>query len=95
MKKGENKNIDYQDRLKIVLKAKNEKEIPNDVASKFEKILHDEMDVESWRKLVKWLGNSSMPENWYCQVKPGYFSSFEPVKSNLTKMLCYNSGCNL
>ena len=29
-------------------------DIPNDVASKFEKILHDEMDVESWRKLVKW-----------------------------------------
>ena len=54
MTEGKKRNKDYQDKLKIVLKAKTEKDIPNDVASKFEKILHDKMDVESWRKLVKW-----------------------------------------
>ena len=49
--KGKN---EYQASLRIVLKAKTEKDIPKDVASKFEKIMHDKMDVESWRKLVKW-----------------------------------------
>ena len=49
--KGKN---EYQASLKIVLKAKTEKDIPKDVVSKFEKILHDEMDLESWKKLVKW-----------------------------------------
>ena len=47
-------NDEYQASLKIVLKAKTEKDIPKDVVSKFEKILHDKMDVESWKKLVKW-----------------------------------------
>ena len=37
-----------------VLKAKTENDIPRDAGSRFEKILHDKMDVESWRKLVKW-----------------------------------------
>ena len=28
-----------------------------------------------------------MPGKWDCQLKPGYFSKFKPVKSNLTKIL--------
>ena len=35
---------------------------------------------------VTHMGNYSMPGKWDCQVKPGYFSRFEPSKSNLTKV---------
>ena len=45
---------EYLANLNTVLKAKTENDIPRDARSRFEKILHDKMDVESWRKLVKW-----------------------------------------
>ena len=45
---------EYLANLNTVLKAKTENDIPRDAGSRFEKILHDKMDVESWRKLVKW-----------------------------------------
>ena len=45
---------EYLANLGTILKAKTENDIPRDAGSRFEKILHDKMDVESWRKLVKW-----------------------------------------
>ena len=44
---------------------------------------------------VIWGINPSMSVKSDCQVKPAYLSRFEPLNSNLPKMSCYNTGCNL
>ena len=57
-------------KLKKVLRAKNEQDIPKDTKSRFEEILLNEMDVESWRRLLKWCSDYEFLLFWIQAENP-------------------------